>query len=207
MVFFLKPDSVGAPNIYLGAKLKLTQLKNGVWAWGISLSKYVKEEVKNCKDYVFKHFPPQYRLPKMAPNPFPTKYEPRLDDSPELDPDLASCFQSLIGIMRWVVKFGFIDIGTEVSLLSSHYTLPHEGHMDTALHITAYLGICHNSRLCMDLTYPDIDDDQFPVMDWKEFYGDVTEPIPPNAPKTLGKPVEVHMFVDRNHAGDKQTIL
>ncbi len=57
----------------------------------------------------------------------------------------------------------------------------------------------------MDLTYPDIDDDQFPVMDWKVFYSDITEPIPSNAPKPLGEPVDVHMFMDSNHAGDKQT--
>ena len=203
--FPLKPDSVGAPDIYLGAKLKLMQLDNGVWAWGISPSKYVREAVKNCKDYVSEHLPPQYRLPKLAPNPFPTKYEPGIDVSPELDPDLASYFQSLIGIMRWMVELGRIDIATEVSLLSSHSALPREGHMDAALHIMAYLGLHHNSRLCMDPTYPDIDDEQFPVMDWKEFYGEVTEPIPPNAPKPLGKPVDVRMFVDSDHAGDKQT--
>ncbi len=57
----------------------------------------------------------------------------------------------------------------------------------------------------MDPTYPDIDDDQLPVMDWKEFYGEVTKPIPLNAMKPLGKPVDVRMFVDSNHAGDKQT--
>ncbi len=82
--FPLKPDSVVAPDIYLGAKLKLMQLENGVWAWGISLSKHVQETVKNCKDYVSEHLPPQYRLPKLAPNPFPTKYEPGIDVSPEL---------------------------------------------------------------------------------------------------------------------------
>ncbi len=37
--FPLKLNSVGAPDIYLGAKLKLMQLENGVWAWGISPSK------------------------------------------------------------------------------------------------------------------------------------------------------------------------
>ncbi len=42
-------------------------------------------------------------------------------------------------------------------------------------------------------------------MDWKEFYGDVKESIPPNAPKPLGKPVDKHMFVDSNYVGDKQT--
>ncbi len=50
----------------------------------------------------------------------------------------------------------------------------------------------------MDPTYPDIDDDQFPVIDWKEFYGDVTEHIVPNNPKPLYKPVDVIMFVVHN---------
>ena len=29
--------------------------------------------------------------------------------------------------------------------------------------------------------------------------------IPPNMPKPLGKEVDLHMFVDSNHTGDKQT--
>jgi hypothetical protein len=29
----LKPSLVGDPDIYLGAKLKMTQLENGIWAW------------------------------------------------------------------------------------------------------------------------------------------------------------------------------
>ncbi len=76
--------------------------------------------------------------------------------------------------------------------------------MDAALYIMAYLSLHHNLCLCMDQTYPDIDNKQLTVMDWKEFYGEVTKPIPPNAPKHLGKPVDVCMLVDSNHAGDKQ---
>ncbi len=105
-----------------------------------------------------------------------------IDISRELDPDLALYFLSLIAIMRWMVELGRIDKATKVSLLSSHSALPREGHMDAALHIIALLGLHHNSRLCMNPTYPDIDNDQFPVMDWKEFYSEVTDPIPPNAP-------------------------
>ncbi len=59
--------------------------------------------------------------------------------------------------------------------------------MDAALHIMAYLGLHHNSSLCMDLTYPNIDNEQFPVMDWKELNGEVTETIPPKAPKPWEK--------------------
>ncbi len=181
------------------------QLENGIWAWGISPFKYVKEAVNNCKDYVCKHHRPQYRLSKLAPNPFSTKYQGGIDISPELNLSLASYFQSLIGIMCWMVELGCIDIAMEVSMLLSHSALPHEGHMDAALHIMAYLGLHHNSCLCMDLTYPSINNDQFPVMDWKEFFGEVTKPIQLNASKPLGKPVDVCMFVEGNHAWDKQT--
>ena len=41
--------------------------------------------------------------------------------------------------------------------------------------------------------------------DWFEFYGDVKEDIPPNAPVPLGKAVEVTAWVDADHAGDKLT--
>ncbi len=117
---------------------------------------YVREAVKNCKDYISKHLPPQYRLPKLAPNPFPTKYDLGIDISPELDPDLAPYFQSLIRIMCWMVVLGHMDRAMEVSLLLLHSALPCKGHMDTALHIIAYLGLHHNSHLCKDPTYPDI---------------------------------------------------
>ncbi len=93
----------------------------------------------------------------LAPNPFAIKYEPGKDVSTELNPDLESYFQSLIGFMYWMVELGHIDIATEVSLLSSHSVLPHEGHIDVTLHIMAYL--------FMYLTYPVIDDEQFPIMD------------------------------------------
>jgi hypothetical protein len=40
---------MGNPDIYLGVKLKETQLPNGVMAWGLSISKYVIQAVKNCQ--------------------------------------------------------------------------------------------------------------------------------------------------------------
>ena len=43
----LKPDSIGAPGIYLGDKLKLVELSNNTWCWSLSRSKYVQEAVRN----------------------------------------------------------------------------------------------------------------------------------------------------------------
>ncbi len=37
--FTLKPSSVGNPSMYLGAKLKVMQMSNGVYAWGMSPTK------------------------------------------------------------------------------------------------------------------------------------------------------------------------
>ncbi len=42
----LKPSSVGDPDIYLGTKLKETQLPNWVMAWGLGPSKYINQAVK-----------------------------------------------------------------------------------------------------------------------------------------------------------------
>ena len=133
-------------------------------------------------------------------------YEPELDTSPELPPDEASYYNSIIGVMRWMVEIGRVDINTEVSALSSFLALPRRGHMEAALHIMSYLKIRHNSRLALDPSYPAIDYDSFNIdAEWTAFYGDVKEAIPPNAPKPLGKEVEIRMFVDSDHAGDKVT--
>jgi hypothetical protein len=41
--------------------------------------------------------------------------------------------------------------------------------------------------------------------DWKEFYGEVQEELPPKMPKLWGQRVTISAFVDANHAGNKVT--
>jgi len=45
----------------------------------------------------------------------------------------------------------------------------------------------------------------FKKCDWKQFYGEAKEAILPNAPEPRGKDVDLRMFVDSDHAGDKLT--
>ena len=55
-------------------------------------------------------------------------------------------------------------------------------------------------------SYPTIDMTAFTdECDWKSFYGEAQEAIPPNAPTPCGKDADLRMFVDSDHAGDKQT--
>ncbi len=90
-------------------------------------------------------------------------------------------------------------------LLASHSPLPREGHLDAVVRVFSYLKHKHNSRMVFDPTYPEIDLTSFKECDWKNFYGDTKEAIPPNAPKPLGKEVDLRLFVDSDYAGDKRT--
>jgi hypothetical protein len=64
----MTPSSVGDPDIYLGAKLRQTRLPNGVWAWGLSPSKYIAQAVKNCQTHLTKKLHNHYCLPPRADN-------------------------------------------------------------------------------------------------------------------------------------------
>jgi hypothetical protein len=80
----MKPGSMGDPDFYLGAKVQQTKLPNGVYAWGMSSSKYIQAGVWNVKDYNAKTHP-GVKLAKHALGPFPTGYIPELDTTPELN--------------------------------------------------------------------------------------------------------------------------
>ncbi len=109
----LTPSSVGNPSMYLGTKLKLTQMSNGVYGWGMSPAKYIKKAVSNRKKRLKLNYDSRYVLPTQAANPFVMGYEPELDETPALDPDRASYCQSIIGVMQWMCEIGRIDINTQ----------------------------------------------------------------------------------------------
>ena len=103
-----------------------------------------------------------------------------------------------------MVELERIDITTEVSTLASYLAMPRKGHMQGDLHIMSYLRVKHNSRLVLDPSYPGIDLSEFHGdRDWTDFYGDVEEAIPYNAPKPCGKGVDLRIFVESDHAGNK----
>ena len=146
----LKEGSLGDSDIYLGAKFKKVQISNDVWCWSLSQSKYVQEAVQNRQNHLKENYSGKYELFVNAPNPFPLGYKPDMDVSPLLWPDKASYYQTIIGVMRWMVKLGCVDISVEVSQLSSFIDMPRKRHMVSTLHIMSYLGIRHSSLLVLD---------------------------------------------------------
>ena len=68
----------------------------------------------------------------------------------------------------------------------------------------SYLKWKQNTGLFFDQTYPDINFDTFnDGAELKTFYGDVTKAIPPNAPDPIVKAVDLRMWVNSYHAGEK----
>ena len=74
-----------------------------------------------------------------AKQPLPLGYRPELEQSYELGPYLALRYLQLIGILRWAVEIGRIDIYAEVVVMSQYSALPRLGHLVGLYHVFAYL--------------------------------------------------------------------
>ncbi|KAI2500467.1 Reverse transcriptase (RNA-dependent DNA polymerase) [Fragilaria crotonensis] len=205
-LYELKPESVKEPDIYLGANMEKVQLPNGKVEWSMGSKTYVKNAIKVVEALLLED-DPTATLKSTARNPFPSGYKPELDVTPELNDELASRFLQLVGILRWAIELGRIDIFVELSQLSQHQALPRKGHLEAIYHIFAYLKKHENgARIVFDPKTPTIDERVFNSdADWSDFYGDVCEEMPPNMPEPKGKSVSISCFVDANHAGNAIT--
>ena len=63
-------------------------------------------------------------------------------------------------------------------------TLPREGHLEAAVHIMDCMGHKYNSSLVSDPSFPDANVSVFKKCDLTEFYWDVKDTKPINAPES-----------------------
>ena len=196
--FKLKDGSVGVPDRYLGANISEYTLDDGTVCWSMSSEYYVKAAVKNVELWLQKKGD---MLKTKAACVFPSGWKPELDTTELLGEDDASYFQQQIGVLRWMVELGRIDICTEVSMLAAYSAAPRQGHLAAVLHLYAYLKKHERSKLVLDPRR--FDHDPVTKRDWEDFYGNVKELIPPDAPEARGEAVETTCFVDSDHAGDE----
>jgi hypothetical protein len=194
--YVLKAGSVGKPTTYLGAKVSKYRLEHSdnpdkVW-WSLSAEDYVNRAVKDVETELEKIG--KALLTKVTTSTT-ADYRPELDQSKELGQEQATYFAGLIGVLRWCIKLGRIDIIVEVSLLSRFLACPREGHMQQAFHVFGYLKKHARSRMVFDETEPAINQSRFRVVDWSEFYPDAAEAIPQDAPEPRGVSVVTSCFV------------
>jgi hypothetical protein len=143
------------------------------------------------------------KLPPKSKSPWSTNYRPEIDTTPELEPTEAAYYQSLIGVLRWIVELGRGDICMEVSAMASMMAMPREGHLDQLFHTFSFLKTNHNGVMVFDPTEPDIDESLFTDEDWSATpYAESKEELPPNMCEARGVGMTMRAFVDSDHASD-----
>ena len=200
--FLLKPDSVGKPERYLGSTIAPFSIPEepDLPCWSMGSEAYIKEALRNVKTWLDKR---GLALKTKAPSVFPSGYKPELDVSPLCDEGDHNYYQQQIGVLRWAVELGRIDICCEVSMLASYCAAPRTGHLDAVMHMYAFLNSHTRSKLVFDPSY--VNHRPIEKPDWTDFYGDIKEMVPPGAPEPLGKPVQMTAFCDSDHASDTVT--
>ena len=210
--FTVKPDSIGEPMMYLGADMKKIE-RDGKTVWAMNSRSYLEKAIKNLKQRL-KEDGFEFNKKLSDKNyshqqPFSsTSYRPELDVSIECNDQQVTLYQNMIGILRWVVELGRIDIAYEVSVLSRFLVNPRTGHLVQALHIFKYLDIHKENSLVFDPKdhdFIDPSDVASKIGEMKKAYPDAVEDLPTNAPEPRGNPVSIYVFVDSDHAGDKMT--
>jgi hypothetical protein len=137
----LKDGSVEEPDKYLGADIGKYTVNHDYQesvCYSMSSDSYLKKANKEveCKlHYVNKE------LKKKVTSPMASGYRPELDDTPYLNVERASYFMSLMGILRWAIELGCINIMVEAGLLSRFQAAPREGHLEQMFHIMAYFSV------------------------------------------------------------------
>ena len=89
----------------------------------MSSKSYCKAAVKNIKTWLDKK---GVRFPTKTACVFPSGWKPELDVTPELSAEDASFYQQQIGVLRWLVELGRMDICTEASMLAAFSTCPRQ---------------------------------------------------------------------------------
>ena len=212
--FYKMKHDPDMPKMYLGSDISTYNHETGT-CYAMGSDSYVKEAVRVVKQQMTEDGV-KFLSKKTPQQPFTSlSYRAELDLSEECTLDQASCFQNLIGVLRWIIELGRVDILTEVSMLSRYLASPRTGHLHQALHLFHYLDNHNRSKIALNPTHIDWEDDvdsdnchgtpkeRQRIM--KELYPDAVEDVPPNMPTPLGRSIQINAFFDADHAGDRIT--
>ena len=110
-------------------------------------------------------------------------------------------------------ELGRVDVLYETSILSQYLAQPRIGHIKQAINIFGYLERHSRTWLVLDPTLFDVrwvpqSNEESPERRaelMKHLYPDADKPTPPGMPSPRGNSVDINVFVDADHAGNKIT--
>jgi hypothetical protein len=133
--------------------------------------------------------------------PIPAGSHPELDTSKFLEDDDVQLYQSYIGILRWAVELGRIDLAHVAGTMARFSASPRQGHLYTVLQVFAYCKKHLCSKVVFDSMKRDFSSVSWVSHDWRQFYPDIVgEVFPLGQPKGRGKSVQINLFCDAAHA-------
>ena len=207
------------PTSYLGGDIRKWKYQTDEGTedecWAMGSHTYVKEAVRVTKGLMKDHnlqYPVSRRQGRDNPFSSPA-YRPELDFTEMCDEDRITVYQNVIGILRWICELGRVDILHETSLLSQYLAQPRIGHLQQALNIMRYLEHHDRSWIVLDPSSFDVDwtprknecSPQERATALKDIYPDARQKVPHNRPDPLGIGVDINVFVDADHAGNRVT--
>ena len=111
----------------------------------------------------------------------------------------------LIGVLRWAVEIGRVDILYEMSIMSTLLALPRVGHSEQMFHVFVYLKEKPKRKISFDPYHTFIDERRFKKHDWCDFYRDAKEAIQGDMPPPRRNGVTTHCLEDADLAGNTVT--
>ena len=194
--FKYRLKDVGPPKRYLGANIEQVEI-NGMKTWSMSAREYLEKSIPVIEE----RFGPLKQNNKVT-TPLPKDYHPELDTSKFLNDEYIEVYQSYMGILRWAVELGRIDLAQAASLMARFQAAPRADHLTKVIGIFAYIKKHLQSRIVFDFRTRDWSRVAWTSHDWNDYYPDAHEVMPNNAPPPRGKAVQLSMFCDASHATD-----
>lgn len=150
-------------------------------------------------------------MPQTVRTPLPVSkdFHPEMDDSLLLGFQEHRQFQALLGMLQWLHIIGRLEFGPLLATLNRFGAASRTNHLELALSSIGYLkfskgrkividsGPLKFERLCPDyeMLRPNFLDD----------YPHAKEEVDPHLPEPFGRPLEVVILVDADHAHDLLT--
>ena len=196
---------VGIPEYYLGGDIEEIKddrkLENSENETPIQTALSAKTYIKNVTPKLERIAECTFRK---ANTPMEESYHPESDESELLDEKGQSLYRAIIGSANWLVTLGRFDLQYATNTLARFSHAPRLGHMLQAQRIFGYLkkDYTRKGRILIDPNFHQPHSDlKFEQYDnWKEFYPDAGDELPPNMPEARGAKAKVTVYVDADHA-------
>ena len=111
---------------------------DGAEGWYMSVEKYVRDAVDNFEQNLAKS---NQRLPTGCKTPIVSGYRPETDTPPEINYEGVTQYQDMVGVLRWAVELGRVDILLETALMSTYLALTCREHLEQIFHVFGYLKV------------------------------------------------------------------